>query len=115
MNQIYLLQNQDKLFLSKQDQWLDGRELGSLYKARHKDEALNYRFEVNTRDYSQRIHVLSCSVKTNGLPQINSEDLPPPMEKVKATAHTENVESGAAITADDSEPAHQREPASSEQ
>lgn len=81
MTEIYLLQNQDKLFLGKHGEWLDGRDAGALYKTRHKDEALNQLFEVNTKDYSQRIHVLSCSTRPNGLPQIGPEDLPPPMEK----------------------------------
>ncbi|MGQ9426923.1 hypothetical protein ACXYTJ_13935 [Gilvimarinus sp. F26214L] len=77
MNEIYLLQNQDRLFLSKQNEWVDGREPTALYRTRHKDEALNQLFEVNAKDYSQRIHVLSCSVKSNGLPEIDPADLPP--------------------------------------
>lgn len=81
MNKIFLLQNQDKLFLSKQNQWVDGRDLGCLYKTRHKDEALNQLFEVNTKDYSQRIHVLGCAIKANGFPEIDPADLPPPMEQ----------------------------------
>lgn len=81
MTEIYLLQNQDKLFLNKQGEWVDGREAGGLYKTRHRDEALNQLFEVNTKDYSQRIHVLSCTAKPNGLPQIDPAHLPPPMEK----------------------------------
>lgn len=86
MNEIFLLQNQDKLFLSKQNEWVDGRDPGCLYKARHKDEALNHLFEVNAKDYSQRIHVLSCPIKSNGFPQIDSADLPPPVEKVAGAA-----------------------------
>lgn len=87
MNQIYLLQNQHKLFLSKQSEWVDGRELGSLFKTRHKDEALNYLFEVNAKDYSQRIHLLACDIKANGFPLIKPEDMPPPLEKPAAEMH----------------------------
>lgn len=99
MNEIFLLQNQDKLFLNKQNEWVDGRDLGSLYKTRHKDEALNQLFEVNAKDYSQRIHVLSCPIKSNGFPQIDPTDLPPPMEKPSAedeppeNASAEDIES----------------------
>lgn len=96
MNQIYLLQNQDKLFLSKHDEWLDGRDLGSLYKARHRDEALNRLFEVNAKDYSQRIHLLECAIKPNGLPLIDPEQLPPPIEKVRFTAPPDEGECGPA-------------------
>lgn len=77
MNQIFLLQNQDKLFLNKQKEWVDARDLGSLFKTVHKDEALNQLFEVNTRDFSQRIHIVTCGLKANGLPDIDPADLPP--------------------------------------
>ncbi|MEX1031848.1 MAG: hypothetical protein WDZ30_00665 [Cellvibrionaceae bacterium] len=80
MDQIYLLQNQDKLFLGKHNEWLDGRDLGSLYKSHHKDEALNQLCEANIKDYSQRIQILSCTAKANGLPHIDAEQLPPPMK-----------------------------------
>jgi hypothetical protein len=84
MDEIYLLQNQDKRFLSKQNNWVDGRDLGCLYKTRHKDEALNQLFEVNAKDHSQRLQVLHCPVKPNGLPRIDPEHLPPPAEKSQA-------------------------------
>lgn len=78
MSQIFLLQNQDKLFLSKQKEWVDGRDPASLFKTPHKDEALNQLFEINVRDFNQRIHLVSCGLKANGLPDIDPADLPPP-------------------------------------
>lgn len=95
MNQIYLLQNQHKLFLSKHNEWLDGRDLGSLYKTRHKDEALNRLFEVNAKDFSQRIHLLDCAMKPNGLPLIDPEQLPPPLEKAPAQVNETAAEPAA--------------------
>lgn len=77
MNQIFLLQNQDKLFLSKQKEWVDGHHPASLFKTSHKDEALNQLFEVNAKDFSQRIHLVACGLKANGLPDIDPTDLPP--------------------------------------
>lgn len=100
MNQIFLLQNQDKLFLNKQKEWVDGRDLGSLYKTVHKDEALNQLFEVNTRDFSQRIHVVACGLKANGLPDIDPADLPPPGA---AATHQECL-SISAVDGDDDAP-----------
>ncbi|MEJ2416730.1 MAG: hypothetical protein P8Y45_07335 [Exilibacterium sp.] len=77
MSQVFILQNQHKQFLSKQLDWADGRDAGSLYKTPHKDEALNQMFEVNAKDYSQRIKLLTCDVTGKGLPVIDVEWLSP--------------------------------------
>lgn len=77
MSELYILQNQDKLFLGKQKDWLDGRDRNSLYKTPHKDEAVNQRAEISAKDYTQRISLLICPVDERGLPVIDPEDLPP--------------------------------------
>src|SRR5690554_1728085 len=77
MSDIYLLQNQDKLFLGKQKDWLDGRDRNSLFKTPHKDEAVNQRVEISAKDYTQRITLLLCPVDERGLPVIAPDDLPP--------------------------------------
>src|SRR5690554_369949 len=88
MSDIYLLQNQDKLFLGKQKDWLDGRDRNSLFKTVHKDEAVNQCVEVSAKDYLQRITLLSCPVDERGLPVIAPDDLPPaqprPVKQVQA-------------------------------
>ncbi len=81
MQELFLLQNQDKLFLSKQSEWVDGRDLSVIYKTEHKDEALNQLFETNTKDYGQRIHIISCPANEKRLPQIDPDILPPPIPK----------------------------------
>ena len=81
MQELFLLQNQDKLFLSKQNGWVDGRDLNSIYKTEHKDEALNQLFEINTKDYGQRIHIISCPTNEKRLPKIDPDILPPPIPK----------------------------------
>ncbi|MDQ2076126.1 hypothetical protein [Marinimicrobium sp. ABcell2] len=77
MSELYILQNQDKLFLSKQKEWLDGRDRNSLFKTPHKDEAVNQRVEISAKDYTQRITLMLCPVDERGLPVIAPEDLPP--------------------------------------
>jgi len=67
--------------LGKQNIWTDGRDLGALYKTRHKDEAVNQMFEVNSKDYTQRIHIIDCPINAKGLPIIAEELLPPPLPK----------------------------------
>ncbi|MGI1679588.1 MAG: hypothetical protein K6L75_12685 [Cellvibrionaceae bacterium] len=81
MQELFLLQNQDKLFLSKQNEWVDGRDLNIIYKTTHRDEALNQLFETNTKDYGQRIHIISCPSNEKKLPDIDPDILPPPIPK----------------------------------
>lgn len=76
MSEVYILQNQARLFLGKQKDWLDGRDPGSLYKTPHKDEAINLMFEVSSKDYTQRIHAVSCGVSEKGLPVIPEDIMP---------------------------------------
>lgn len=77
MNELYILQNQDKLFLGKHKDWLDGRDRNSLFKTPHKDEAVNQRVEISAKDYTQRISLLTCPLDDRGLPVIDPADLPP--------------------------------------
>jgi len=87
MSELFILQNQDNLFLGKQKDWLDGRDPAALYKTLYKDEAVNQMFEVSSKDYTQRIKVLTCNASDKGLPLIAEDLLPPPLPKVaKKTA-----------------------------
>lgn len=77
MSQVFLLQNQDKRFLTKQGEWCDGRDANQLYRTVHRDEALNQMVESNARDYTLRITILECPTNDRGVPQIADADLPP--------------------------------------
>lgn len=81
MSELFILQNQDKLFLGRQNNWLDGRDLAALYKTAHKDEAINQMVEASSKDYKQRIKILSCSANEKGLPLIDPELMPEPLPK----------------------------------
>lgn len=81
MSELFILQNQDKLFLGRQNNWLDGRDLAALYKTVHKDEAINQMFEASSKDYRQRIKVISCNANEKGLPLIDPELMPEPLPK----------------------------------
>lgn len=82
MNEIFILQNQANLFLGKQNNWLDGRDLNALYKTVHKDEAINQKVEASSKDYTQRIKIIGCAPNEKGLPLIDPEILPEPLPKV---------------------------------
>lgn len=88
MSDVYILQNQAKLFLGKQKDWLDGTDPSSLYKTPHKDEAINLMFEVSSKDYTQRIHTVSCGVNDKGLPVIPQDILPEPGTGAPAVQET---------------------------
>ncbi len=76
MTAVFLLQNQHKQLLSKQGEWVDGREVATLYRSVHRDEALNLMIETNTRDYTLRMQILECAVNERGQPLIEDKDLP---------------------------------------
>jgi|GEM_PF-6337783 len=73
---VYLIQNQDKLLLGRQRQWLNGHDPGAWYKTPHKDEAVNEMFEINARDYSQRLSLVHCPLNDKGHPQLDPSLLP---------------------------------------
>ncbi len=77
MSCVFLLQNQHQQLLSRQGEWVDGREAGSLFRTPHRDEAVNQMIEVNAKDYTLRIKVLECELNERGLPLLNDDDLPP--------------------------------------
>ena len=81
MSELFILQNQDKLFLGKQNIWLDGRDLNALFKTAYKDEAINQMFEASSKDYKQRIKVVTCAANEKGLPAIDPEIMPEPLPK----------------------------------
>ncbi len=77
MSNVFLLQNQYQQLLSKQGEWVDGREASTLFRTAHRDEALNQMIETNARDYTLRMKILECPLNDRGLPLLQDEDLPP--------------------------------------
>lgn len=99
MKKAYVLQNQNKLLLAKSREWVDARDLRSLFQTEHKDEAINQKVEVNAKDYTQRIHILEVSLNDKGLPVIPEEHKPEPLPdapKGQATLLDESAESEVA-------------------
>lgn len=81
MDQIFILQNQDKFFFDKNKEWADGYDASQLYKTIHKDEAINQMVEISAKDYQQRIKIIACNPDEKGLPSIDIEIMPPPLPK----------------------------------
>ena len=75
MSHVYVLTNQHQQFLSKSNEWIDGRESTKLFRTEHKDVAINQMFEANTRNVSLRIELLECPLDTKKHPQIPADAL----------------------------------------
>lgn len=103
MNQTFILQNQDKLFFGKNKEWVDGYDANAVYKTLHKDEAVNQMFEITSKDYKQRVKVISCELDEKAVPIIDSEIMPAPLPKVPKPpkAGTDLFAEAAAEEADD--------------
>ncbi|MCQ3830069.1 hypothetical protein HXX02_11475 [Microbulbifer elongatus] len=75
MSHVYVLTNQHQQFLSKSNEWIDGRESTKLFRTEHKDVAINQMFEANTRDVALRIELLECKLDTKRQPIIPEDAL----------------------------------------
>jgi hypothetical protein len=82
MSQTFILQNHHKLFFGKNKEWVDGYDANAVYKTLHKDEAVNQMFEITSKDYQQRVKVISCELNEKALPIIASDIMPAPLPKV---------------------------------
>ena len=81
MNQTFILQNQDLRFYGKNKEWLDGYDASSLFKTPHKDEAINQMVEISSKDYTQRVKIITCDTDEKGLPIIAIDIMASPLPK----------------------------------
>ena len=70
MPSVFVIKNQSGLYLSKQQEWVDGSENQTLYRTPHKDEAINTVFEVSSRDIYLRAEALACECDERGNPLV---------------------------------------------
>lgn len=73
MSTLFVLRNQQGLFLSRQGEWVSGREATTLFRAKNKDEAFNEVFEVSSKDINQRVQVESVAASAKGQPVVPEE------------------------------------------
>lgn len=92
MSTVYILQNQHHHFLSKQGEWVNGRDANCLYKTALLDEALNQSVEVSSKDYTLRVSRIECEVNQRGVPIIDPALLP---ELPMASSVDENADDDA--------------------
>lgn len=70
MSQVYVVSNQDGLFISKQKEWLDGRDAKLLFRCEHKDEAINMVFELSSRDIYLRAEAITVDLNEKKQPVV---------------------------------------------
>ena len=107
MSQVFILQNQHEHFYSKGGEWVDGRESQTLYRATHRDEALNQMVEVNSKDYLQRIQILTCELDERKRIIIPAEWLPPLDDSTKhevPSGTEEDIDQSPQVTVTTAEP-----------
>lgn len=68
MGQVFVIRNQDGLYLTKQQEWHTGSEANLLFKNPHHDVALNTLIEVNAKDFTLRLEIIPVDTNDKGLP-----------------------------------------------
>lgn len=66
MSEVYIIRNQDHLYLDKQGEWVDGSDSHCLFRTAHKDEALNMKVELSVRDPKLRLTLVAGALDDKG-------------------------------------------------
>lgn len=66
MSEVYIIRNQDHLYLNKQGEWVDGSDSHCLFRTAHKDEALNMKVELSVRDPQLRLTLVTGALDERG-------------------------------------------------
>ncbi|MCE2027962.1 hypothetical protein [Sessilibacter corallicola] len=106
MSTVYLLQNQNKFFFSRQGLWVSGKEPAGLYRVVNKDEAINEIFEISARDFDQRITVVETEATEKGVPIIDPSwisELPEPTHGEEPDPESDAVSAEPVAESDNTE------------
>lgn len=113
MSHCYVIRNQLGHYISKQREWVDGRDGKVLYRTAHHDEAINLVFELSAKDINLRAQTLRCELDDKLQPQVEVSQIALPMainadrgaleaEQSEGEQHAEaSADSEAAIAAPD--------------
>lgn len=66
MSNIYILQSQNDLYLSKSGDWVSGDDSKVLFRTQHKDEAINQKVELTVKHPELRINVGTAQLGDKG-------------------------------------------------
>ena len=74
MKEVFVISNQQGLFLGKQGQWLDDSEPAAAWRSPHRDVALNHMIENNAREIEQRLVLLQCPLNDKDIPLLGDAE-----------------------------------------
>ena len=66
MSDIYILQSQNNLYLSKSGDWVSGDDSKILFRTQYKDEAINQKVELTVKQPELRVHIAMAQLSDNG-------------------------------------------------
>jgi len=72
MNKVFVVKNQNGLYLSKQQEWISGGDNQLLFRTPHRDEAINTVFETSSRDIYLRAEAVACEVDHKNNPVVTA-------------------------------------------
>jgi hypothetical protein len=72
MSQVFVIRNQHGLYLSKQQEWVDGSDNQVLFRCAHHDEAINTVFEVSAKDIALRAEAIACPLDARNHPRVEA-------------------------------------------
>lgn len=90
MSSIFVIQNQDGHYLSKQGEWVDGRDRRVLFRSPHRDEAVNVVFEHSSKDIYLRAQPLACELDAHNQPTVEAG--PPILQSLDLEDHDSGAE-----------------------
>lgn len=79
MSECYVIQNQQGYYVTRQREWTDGRDPKPVYRTKFKDEAINWVFELSSKDIDLRAMVIATEFDEKGQPVLDI--IAPPMPK----------------------------------
>lgn len=71
---VFVIRNQHGLYLTRQNEWVDGHDPAPLFKTPFRDVALNTLIEVNAKDIELRGVITEVEVNDKGLPRVVPAD-----------------------------------------
>ena len=98
MSNVYILQSQNNLYLSKSGDWASGDDSKILFRTQHKDEAINQKVELTVKQPELRVNIGIAQLGDNGkltLQQAQKVILPEhaPATEIKNVCESELIHS----------------------
>jgi hypothetical protein len=93
---VFVIRNQNGLYLTRHNEWQTGDEPATLFKTLHRDIALNTLIELNAKDIELRGAIVDVATDDKGLPHIESCDMTKTTDLLQGTSeHSDNDEVAA--------------------